>query len=136
MVLPPSIQNIYAELKDNIGFQPPTHGDLEGWAKEGVLLINSMLTVREGMSASHSGLGWERFTDAAIKALSDHREGVIFCLWGQFAKAKGYLINERKHHILKAPHPVARDNSFLGCGHFSRIEEILKQQGQTIDWRL
>lgn len=136
MPLPLSIQNIYKELKDNIGFKPPSHGDLEGWAKEGVLLINSMMTVREGQSASHSGLGWERFTDAAIKALSDHREGVIFCLWGQFAKAKGHLIDEKRHHVLKAPHPVARDNSFFGCGHFKMINDILSERGETINWQV
>ncbi len=133
--LPPSIQNIYKELHDNTGFEPPNHGDLEGWAKQGVLLINSMMTVRAGISASHTGIGWETFTDAAIKALSDNREGLTFCLWGNFAKAKRYLIDEKKHHVLQAYHPVARDNSFLGCGHFSQINRILEKQGQLINWQ-
>jgi uracil-DNA glycosylase len=134
--LPPSIQNIYAELKANIGFKPPAHGDLEGWAKQGVLLINSIMTVRQGVSASHSGLGWEHFTDAVIRALSDHRAGLIFCLWGNFAKAKKHLIDENKHYVLQARHPVARDNSFLGCGHFSQINQILEQEDNGfIDWQ-
>lgn len=136
MMLPPSIQNIYSELRTNIGFTPPNHGDLEGWARQGVLLINSIMTVREGVSASHSGLGWEKFTDAAIKALSDYRTGVIFCLWGAYAKAKGHLIDESKHYVLRAPHPVARDNSYFGNGHFSQINQILEQEGNGfIDWQ-
>lgn len=138
VALPPSIQNIYSELHDNIGFRPPSHGDLTGWAEQGVLLINSMLTVRRGVSSSHAGLGWERFSDAAIKALSDHRTGLVFCLWGNFAKAKRYLVDEKKHYVLEAYHPVSRtpDKSFLGCRHFSQINQILEQEGQGfIDWQ-
>lgn len=139
IMVPPSLINIWKEMKDDIGFVPPNHGDLTEWAKQGVLLINAMLTVREGASSTHAGLGWENFTDAAIKALSDHREGVIFVLWGNFAKAKIKLIDQKKHYILTAAHPSPRsaEKGFFGCKHFSKINEILEQEGNGfIDWNI
>lgn len=139
VTVPGSLLNIYKEMKDDIGFEPPRHGDLTPWAKEGVLLINSMLTVREGNSSSHAGLGWQNFTDGAIKALSDNREGIVFCLWGNYAKSKASLIDAKKHLILTAVHPSPRsaDRGFFGCKHFSKINEYFEEKGEEpIDWTL
>lgn len=136
---PPSLVNIFKELKDDLGIPVPDHGNLEKWADQGVLLLNATLTVRENQAGSHQKRGWEDFTDAAIRALSDQREGIIFALWGNFAIAKRSLIDQTKHHILTAPHPspLSAYNGFFGCKHFSRINELLEQMGkEKINWEL
>lgn len=137
---PPSLKNIYKELQSDIpGFTIPEHGDLTSWARQGVLLLNATLTVRRGEPGSHHGKGWEIFTDQAIKELSDNRKGLIFLLWGKNAQAKIPLINTEQHHILKAAHPspYSAERGFFDCHHFSKTNEILREQGQSpIDWQL
>lgn len=137
---PPSLKNIYKELQSDIpGFTIPEHGDLTSWARQGVLLLNATLTVRRGEPGSHHGKGWEIFTDQAIKELSDNRKGLIFLLWGKNAQAKIPLINTEQHHILKAAHPspYSAERGFFGCHHFSKTNEILREQGQSpINWQL
>lgn len=135
---PPSLQNIFKELHTDLGFAIPETGNLEPWAKQGVLLLNAMLSVREAAAGSHQGKGWERFTDTVIKTLSDKKEGLIFLLWGNYAKAKETLIDTEKHLILAAPHPspLAR-GGFFGCKHFSKTNEHLVLQGKTpINWEI
>lgn len=135
---PPSLINIFKEIKADLGADSPHHGNLTGWADQGVLLLNATLTVRENQAGSHQGKGWEQFTDAAIRALSDQREGIIFLLWGNFAIAKKELIDTSKHVILTAPHPspLSASRGFLGCRHFSRTNELLKQMGKAeINWK-
>jgi uracil-DNA glycosylase len=135
---PPSLKNIFKELHDDVGIPLPKSGNLEPWAKQGVLLLNATLTVRSGEAGSHQGKGWETFTDAVIKKISDEKKGVVFLLWGRFAHTKEALIDATKHHILKAAHPspLAR-GAFFGCKHFSKTNELLKQQGKSgIDWRV
>lgn len=137
IAIPPSLQNIYKEIHDDLGLPIPSHGNLDGWAEQGVLLLNAVLTVRAGQPTSHSGKGWEYFTDAAIKAISDQKEGVVFLLWGNFAKSKRVLIDEKKHFVLTAAHPspFSAYSGFFGCKHFSRANELLEKAGQTpIDW--
>jgi uracil-DNA glycosylase len=132
----PSLVNIFKELKDDLGYPIPEKGGLEPWAKQGVLLLNATLTVREGQPGSHQGKGWERFTDSVIKKISDEKKGIVFLLWGRFAHSKEVLINPDKHFILKAAHPspLAR-GAFFGCKHFSKTNKILEQQGiQPIEW--
>ncbi len=140
IAIPPSLQNIYKELQTDIpGFQYPTHGELTQWADQGVLLLNATLTVRLSQAGSHQNKGWEQFTDQAIASLSEHREGLIFMLWGRFAQNKIPLINTNKHHVLKAAHPspFSAYNGFFGCQHFSKANEILIQQGKSpIDWQI
>jgi|SRR5690606_4443496 len=134
---PPSLRNIIKEIQRDIGPFTPRGGDLAGWAEQGVLLLNSTLTVRAGEAASHQGRGWEQFTDAAIAALSQHRTGLIFMLWGRHAHAKEALIDTERHYVLKAPHPspLSAHRGFLGCGHFSTANEILMAQGgDPINW--
>lgn len=136
---PPSLNNIYKEIENDLGIKPPRHGNLQKWAQQGVLLLNATLTVREHQAGSHQNKGWESFTDAAIKALSEKKTGLIFLLWGNYAGAKQSLINTSKHHVLKAPHPspLSASRGFFGCGHFSKTNELLKLQGlEPIDWRL
>lgn len=136
---PPSLVNIFKELNADLGIPIPSHGNLESWAKQGVLLLNATLTVRANQAGSHQGKGWEIFTDAVIKKLSDKKTGVIFILWGKYAQAKEKIIDGQKHYILKAAHPSPFSvfNGFFGCRHFSKTNEILKQQGfSEIDWRL
>lgn len=136
---PASLRNIYKELADNIdGFEIPKHGDLTAWAKQGVFMLNAMLTVEHKKAGSHKKIGWQSFTDAVIKKLSDQREGLIFMLWGNFAKSKKTLIDTNKHHVLEAVHPSPlAGNAFLGNKHFSTANEILIQQGQKpIDWQV
>ena len=138
VAVPASLKNIYKELHRDIGFKIPNHGDLTHWAEQGVFLLNAILTVEQNNAGSHSKIGWHLFTDAVIKTLSDHREGLIFLLWGNYARSKKLLIDERKHIILEAAHPspLARD-AFSGCSHFSKTNSILTQRGeQTIDWTL
>ena len=133
---PPSLVNIFKELKTDLGIDPPSSGNLERWAKQGVFLLNAVLTVRAGQAASHSRIGWTQFTDAVIKKLSDKRDGIIFLLWGNFAKGKKSLIDSSKHFILEAAHPspLAR-GAFFGSKHFSQTNEILiKSNKSPIIW--
>ncbi|MEM7656461.1 MAG: uracil-DNA glycosylase [Bacteroidota bacterium] len=135
---PASLRRIYQELQEDVGIQIPNHGNLEKWAQQGVLMLNSMLTVRAGQAGSHQRKGWETFTTAAIQALNDQKEGIVFLLWGNYAKQKGALIDRSKHHILTAAHPspLAR-TGFFGCKHFSQANQFLQQQGKTpIDWQV
>ena len=134
---PPSLQNIFKEINRDIGPFTATGGDLSSWAEQGVLLLNATLTVRAAAAASHQGHGWERFTDAAISALSKDRDGLIFMLWGRHAQNKEALIDNERHYVLKAPHPspLSAHRGFIGCGHFSAANEILMAQGGTpITW--
>ncbi|MCF7361253.1 MULTISPECIES: uracil-DNA glycosylase [Vibrio] len=136
---PPSLVNMYKELAQDIdGFQIPNHGYLKSWADQGVLLLNTVLTVEQGKAHSHAKTGWETFTDRVIDALNQHRQGVIFLLWGSHAQKKGQMIDRSKHHVLMAPHPspLSAHRGFLGCKHFSQTNQILKQLGQIpIDWQ-
>jgi len=136
---PPSLLNIFAEIQRDLGIPRPQHGCLLPWARQGVLLLNSVLTVEHGRAGSHQGKGWEGFTDACIEALDREREGLVFLLWGSYAQAKGKLIDTRRHRVLKAPHPspLSAHRGFIGCGHFSRTNEYLREGGAApIDWRL
>lgn len=135
--LPPSLQNIYKEIADNMGGTPPASGDLTHWANQGVLLLNAALTVRQNEPASHAKIGWTEFTDAVITTLSEQREGLIFLLWGKFAQDKQQLIDETRHVVLKAAHPspLSAYKGFLGCKHFSKVNEILTARGEVpIQW--
>ncbi|MBP5210537.1 MAG: uracil-DNA glycosylase [Bacteroidales bacterium] len=135
---PPSLQNIYKEIEDDLGVKVNKDGSLESWAKQGVFLLNAILTVRASQPASHSKIGWETFTDAVIKAISDNKTGVVFLLWGNFARNKKELIDSSKHYILEAAHPspLAR-GAFFGCKHFSKTNEILIKNGlEPINWTL
>jgi len=134
--LPPSLVNIYKEIENDLGVQLHKDGSLRGWAEQGVFLLNAVLTVRAGQPTSHSRIGWAEFTDAVIRTLSDRREGLVFLLWGNFARSKGALIDTSRHSILEAPHPspLAR-GAFFGCRHFSKANQILAAQGLSpIDW--
>lgn len=136
---PPSLLNIFKELKDDCGIATPTHGCLEHWAKQGVLLLNAVLTVEAGKANSHAHIGWQEFTDQVITKLNEHGEKIVFLLWGSQAQKKGAHINPRKHFILKAPHPspLSAHRGFLGCKHFSKTNQILQDIGkQPIDWEL
>ena len=135
---PPSLVNIFKELTTDIGIPIPQNGNLEPWAKQGVLLLNATLTVREGQAGSHQNKGWEAFTDAVIKIISSHKKGIVFLLWGKYAHSKEALIDSNKHHILKAAHPspLAR-GAFFGCKHFSKTNAILAKQGTPpINWAI
>lgn len=134
---PPSLVNIYKELKSDLGIEIPKSGNLIKWAEQGVLLLNATLTVRANNAGSHQGKGWEIFTDQVIKTISDLRAGVIFLLWGKFAQEKQELIDISKHFILKAPHPspFSANRGFFGCKHFSETNMILERNGfGAIDW--
>lgn len=134
--LPPSLVNIYKEIENDLGVQLHKDGSLRGWAEQGVFLLNAVLTVRAGQPTSHSRIGWAEFTDAVIRTLSDRREGLVFLLWGNFARSKGTLIDTSRHSVLEAPHPspLAR-GAFFGCRHFSKANQILAAQGLSpIDW--
>jgi len=136
---PPSLINIFKEIENDLAITAPRHGNLESWADQGVLLLNATLTVRERQAGSHQNKGWERFTDAAIKALSEKRSGLVFLLWGNYAGAKEALIDNSRHLVLKAPHPspLSASRGFFGCGHFSKTNELLKLQGiEPINWQL
>ncbi|MCC7038659.1 MAG: uracil-DNA glycosylase, partial [Alphaproteobacteria bacterium] len=133
--IPPSLRNIYKE----IGGAMPKSGDLTPWAKQGVLLLNATLTVQAEQAGSHQGRGWEQFTDAIIRALNDRGEHIVFMLWGSYAQKKGAFIDRKKHLVLEAPHPspLSAHRGFLGCGHFVKANEYLKQQGRkAIDWSI
>lgn len=136
---PPSLQNIFKELNQDLGINIPTNGNLEKWAKEGVLLLNASLTVRAHNAASHAKIGWQRFTDAAIRTLSEQKNNLVFILWGNYAIAKENLIDHNKHLILKTVHPspLSASRGFFGCRHFSKTNEYLIKNGITpIDWNL
>ncbi len=137
--LPPSLINIFKELQSDLGIQILQTGNLEKWALQGVLLLNASLTVRQNEPGSHSKIGWLQFTNTVIRKLSEQKEGIIFLLWGKFAQEKQSLIDETKHHVLKAAHPspFSADKGFFGCRHFSKTNEFLiKQNKQPIDWKL
>lgn len=136
---PPSLENIYKELHDDLGLYIPNNGYLEKWAKHGVLLLNTVLTVRAHAANSHKGLGWEQFTDATIKAVNELETPVVFLLWGNNARAKKALLNNPKHLVLEAPHPspLSVYRGFYGCKHFSKCNEFLEKNGQSpIDWQI
>ena len=137
--IPPSLVNIYKELHDDLGLPIPSHGDLSAWAAQGVLLLNTVLTVRAHAAASHRGLGWEQFTDAAIRAVNEVDRPVVFMLWGKPAQEKARMLNNPKHLILKAPHPspLSASRGFFGCRHFSQCNRFLLEHGERpIDWQI
>lgn len=137
--IPPSLINIYKELQADLGIVPARHGHLDHWARQGVLLLNSVLTVEAGQAASHAGRGWERFTDAVIRIVSQNEKPVVFMLWGAYAQKKAASVDGARHLILKAAHPspLSAHNGFLGCRHFSRANAFLEERGRgVIDWAL
>ncbi len=136
---PPSLINIFKELHDDVGVPISITGDLTSWAEQGVMLLNAALTVRAGEPNSHAKIGWHEFTDAVIKKVSDEKEGIVFLLWGSFAHQKQELIDQTKHHVLKAAHPspYSADKGFFGCRHFSKTNKFLTDQKQDpINWAL
>jgi uracil-DNA glycosylase len=136
---PPSLQNIFKELQDDVGIQIPNHGNLTHWAEQGVFLLNASLTVRAGEPMSHAKIGWAEFTNTVIKKISDEKEHVVFLLWGKFAQEKRTLIDEKKHLILRSVHPspLSAFAGFFGCKHFSKTNEYLTSKGiDPIDWQL
>lgn len=136
--VPASLKNVYKELNRDVGFQIPDHGDLTAWASQGIFLLNTILTVEKKKAGSHTNIGWHLFTNAVIRTLSDEREGLIFLLWGNYAKSKKELIDGKKHVILEATHPspLARD-AFKGCSHFSQVNQLLMKRGENpINWSL
>ncbi|OFY64951.1 MAG: uracil-DNA glycosylase [Bacteroidetes bacterium RIFCSPLOWO2_02_FULL_36_8] len=137
VALPPSLKNIFAELNSDTGTSVPQSGNLSHWAKQGVLLLNAVLTVRENQAASHQGKGWENFTDAVVSKLNDEKEKIVFILWGRYAQEKGSLINRSRHLVLTAAHPspFSAYHGFFGCRHFSKTNEYLKGNGvEEIIW--
>ena len=137
--IPPSLQNIFKEIHDELGLPIPRHGHLTAWADRGVLLLNSVLSVECARAASHQGRGWETFTDRVIELINREREGVVFMLWGSYAQRKGTIIDTVRHCVLTAPHPspLSAHRGFFGCGHFRAANDYLRQQGQEpIDWSL
>ncbi len=137
--IPPSLQNIYQELHDDLGCEIPNNGYLEKWAKQGVLLLNTVLTVRAHQANSHKGRGWEQFTDAIIQAVNAQDRPVVYLLWGKPAQSKIPMLTNPKHLILQAPHPspLSAYRGFFGCKHFSRANEFLKANGESpIDWQI
>ncbi len=136
--IPRSLKNIYQEIARDCEIQMPTHGDLTGWAEQGVLLLNATLTVRQGKAGSHQGRGWEELTDAVIRAISEKREHVVFLLWGSYAQKKGELIDPEKHKVLETSHPSSFSayRGFRGCGHFKKANDYLKNHGlKPVEWR-
>jgi uracil-DNA glycosylase len=137
--IPPSLVNIYKELQADLGIVPPRHGFLEHWARQGVLLLNSVLTVEEAQAASHQGKGWETFTDAVIRKVNDDCDAVVFILWGAYAQRKAAFVDTSRHLVLKSPHPspLSAHNGFFGCHHFSKANAFLEKHGRSpIDWQL
>ena len=135
--LPPSLKNIYQEIRSDLGIQPLSHGNLERWAKQGVLLLNATLTVQADLAGSHQKKGWETFTDSAIKAVANEKEHVVFLLWGNYAQQKAQYIDRTKHLILTAVHPspLSAHRGFFGCKHFSQANQYLKEHGlEPINW--
>lgn len=136
---PRSLVNIFKEIKNDLNIMPAKHGCLTSWAEQGVLLLNSVLTVQQGIAASHQGKGWEIFTDSIIAQLNEQRSGLVFLLWGNYAKAKGAIINKHRQLVLESAHPspLSASRGFFNCRHFSKTNNYLKQQGlEEIDWRL
>jgi uracil-DNA glycosylase len=136
---PPSLVNIYKEMQADLGIAPARHGHLEHWADQGVLLLNSVLTVRMGAAASHQGRGWEQFTDAVIRLVNERPDPVVFMLWGSYAQKKAAFVDSSRHLVLKAPHPspLSAHSGFFGCGHFSKANAFLESRGlPPIDWAL
>jgi len=136
--LPPSLRNIYQEIENEYHVEMPRSGDLTGWAKQGVLLLNATLTVQQAMAGSHQKKGWEEFTDAIIRAINERREHVVFMLWGSYAQKKGAFIDRKKHLVLQSPHPspLSAHRGFLGNGHFKKANEYLEAHGKKpIDWQ-
>lgn len=136
---PPSLVNIFRELKTDLGIPVPDHGNLEKWADQGVLLLNATLTVRAHQAGSHQNKGWERFTDAVIRKISENKSSVIFLLWGRYAQNKEQMIDTHNHYVLKAAHPspFSANSGFFGCRHFSGTNEILiKHNIEAVDWSL
>lgn len=139
VTVPPSLRNIYQELHNELGCTIPTHGDLTKWARQGVLLLNSILTVRAHSPASHQGRGWELYTDAILSAVSKKQSPVVYMLWGNFARSKREMIRNSQHLILEARHPspYSANSGFFGCGHFKKCNDYLAQRGMTpIDWQI
>lgn len=138
IAIPPSLKNIYKELNRDLGMKIPTSGNLTSWAKQGVFLLNAILTVEENKAGAHAKIGWETFTDAVISKISQEKENIVFLLWGNFAKSKKILIDSSKHFVLEAVHPSPlAGGKFIGCGHFSKTNEILKEKGiKEIDWSI
>jgi uracil-DNA glycosylase len=137
--LPPSLLNIYKELESDLGIPPASHGYLLSWAQQGVLLLNSVLTVEQGKAASHQGRGWEEFTDKVVEILNEKASGIVFVLWGSSAQKKGAMLDQKKHLVLKTVHPspLSSYRGFFGCKHFSKINAYLRKTGKTeIDWCL
>ena len=136
---PPSLMNIFKEIESDLGIKPPQRGNLESWAKQGVMLLNATLTVRANQAGSHQKKGWENFTDSVITKISEQRENIVFILWGNYARAKKTLINSSKQLILEAAHPspFSAYSGFMGCKHFSKTNEWLREHGiEEIDWRI
>ena len=139
MRIPPSLRNIYKELQTDLGCEMPEHGNLTAWAEQGVLLLNSVLTVEQAQAASHKNKGWEQFTDHLIDVINEHCENVVFLLWGAYAQKKGQQIDQSKHLVLMSAHPspLSARRGFIGCQHFSKANEYLAQHGaKTIDWQV
>ena len=134
---PPSLQNIFKEIQEDLNIPPPRDGSLERWARQGVLLLNTVLTVEAGQPQSHANLGWERFTDKVIQVINTYCQGIVFLLWGSPAQKNGAIVDPTRHHILKAPHPspLSANRGFFGCKHFSKTNELLVKQGKiAINW--
>lgn len=139
IAIPPSLMNIYKELRADVGIAPVPHGCLTHWAKQGVLLLNAVLTVEAHKAASHQGKGWERFTDSIVNVLNNEKQGLVFLLWGSYAQKKGAMIDRKKHCVLQSPHPspLSASRGFFGNNHFSRANAYLVEQGiEAIDWQL
>lgn len=137
--VPPSLQNIFKEIERDLGIARPDHGCLASWARQGVLLLNAVLTVEAGRAGAHQGKGWEGFTDHVVERLNAERDGLVFLLWGSYAQAKGRIIDSQRHRVLRAPHPspLSAHRGFLGCGHFSAANRWLSGAGEApIDWSL
>ena len=136
--VPPSLKNIFKEIQEDLAIAPPSHGDLTEWAQQGILLLNASLTVEKDKPNSHKSLGWHRFTDRVIQVLSDHKTGLVFLLWGNYAKSKKILIDSNRHLILESPHPSPlAGGGFFGHHHFSKTNQYLKNQGfEPIRWQL
>jgi uracil-DNA glycosylase len=136
---PPSLANMFKEIRTDLGVEPPAHGCLQAWADQGVLLLNSVLTVERGRAGAHQGMGWEEFTNSVIAAVNEQDQGVVFMLWGSHAHKKGRGIDHQKHRVLEAPHPspLSAYRGFFGCQHFSRANQWLGERGLgAIDWAL
>ncbi|WP_100640016.1 uracil-DNA glycosylase [Marinobacter salexigens] len=136
---PPSLVNMFKEIQSDLGIPPPDHGCLQPWAEQGVLLLNSVLTVVQGQAGAHQGKGWETFTDRVIETVNREREGVVFLLWGSYARKKGKHIDRTRHHVLEGPHPspLSAYRGFFGCRHFSQANEWLREQGlESVNWEL